>query len=76
MQGRAPAAPGPGPYRHSEEDPQSRLRGAATARERRSLVEIDLDVRGKDERRADVVAGADKLFKPPAENRLYLRLVD
>ena len=50
MQGRAPAAPGPGPYRHSDEDPQSRLGGAATARERRSLVEIDLDVRGEDER--------------------------
>ena len=76
--GRSPAASGPGLLcRHSlEENPESRLGRAAAARERRRVMKVDLDVGGENERRSDVVPGADELFEAPSEDRFCLRLVD
>jgi len=75
---------GPGPRRIGtparvaaalEENPQCRVGRAAAARQRRRVVQIDLDMRRENERRADVVTGADELFEPPPQDRFSLRLV-
>lgn len=59
-----------------EEDSKRRLGGAAPLGERRRIVEIDLDMRGEDECRADVVPGTHELFEAPPKNHLCLCLVD
>jgi len=73
----SPAASGPGPLlpHFLEEDPQCRIGWAALARERRRVMQIDLDMRSEDERRADVVAGADELLESPPQDRFSFRLV-
>ena len=63
--------------RHSlEENPQSRLGRAAAARERRGVMQVDLDVRGEDARRSDVVSGADELLEAPPHDRFRHGFVD
>lgn len=63
--------------RHSlEENPQSRLGRAAAARERRGVMQVDLDVRGEDARRSDVVSGADELLEAPPQDRFRHGFVD
>ena len=62
--------------RSLEEDSESRLGRAAASREARRVVKVDLDVGGENERRSDVVPGADELFEAPSQDRFCLRLVD
>jgi hypothetical protein len=45
-------------------------------REVRRRVQIDLDMGGEHERRADVVTGTDELLEAPAKDRFCLGLVD
>ncbi len=81
---RSVKRPGPPPHRgpgHAaaarlEENSERCLGRTAALRERGRVVKIDLDMRGKHERRPDVVPGAHELFETPAEDHFCLGLVD
>src|SRR5262249_30235467 len=59
-----------------EENSERCLGGTAAEHECRRVVQVDLDMGGEEERRPDVVSGANELVEPPAKNCLCFRLVD
>ena len=59
-----------------EENSGCRLGRTAAPHELGSVVEVDLHVRGEDERRLDVVPGSGELVETPAKDHLCFGLID